>query len=117
MTSRPSRPEDLIPLRPVYLSVLLVLRSGPQHGFAVMDRANEHLGRHAVLGPGTLYRTLKEMRETGLVSHADAPDATDGRRQYYQLTDLGLGVVEAEARRLAGLLQDADLFSPAVDSR
>lgn len=101
-----------LPLRPVVFAVLLVLRAEPAHGFGIMERANGHLGEHVLVGPGTLYRTLKEMRAAGYVEHADPPageSGTDGRRQYYRLTSRGLAVCDAEARRIAALLTGSDL--------
>lgn len=104
--------DHLLPLRPVVFAVLLVLRVSPLHGYAVMKRVNDHLGREALVGPGTLYRTLKELRDARWIEHTEAPrdtDEVDGRRQYYRLTVLGRQVVEAEARRVAALLRLGDL--------
>ena len=43
------------------------------------------------LGPATLYRTLKELLEEGLIETAEPPaDETDGRRKYYRLTPDGV---------------------------
>jgi hypothetical protein len=36
-----------------------------------------------------------------------APDASDERRNYYRITDMGLRVARAEARRLEGLTRAA----------
>lgn len=107
----PSNPVDHLPLRPVVFATLLVLRTGPLHGFGIMERVNGRLGERALVGPGTLYRTLKELREDGWVEHAEPParEQTDGRRQYYRLTAPGMAVCEAEARRIAALLDAGDL--------
>lgn len=96
-----------IPLRPAVFAILMVLAGGPRHGYAIMKRANEHLGG-ALLGPGTLYRTLKELREEGLIEVAAAPrEEADARRQYHRLTERGRAVARLETERLAGLLRDA----------
>lgn len=102
----------LLPLRPVILAVLAALRGGPAHGHGIMEVVNGDLGDGAIVGPGTLYRTLKEMRDQGLAEHSPAPEHEpdpDGRRQYYRLTDLGRSALEAEARRLTILLRAAEL--------
>jgi DNA-binding PadR family transcriptional regulator len=39
----------------------------------------------------------------------EAPDAADERRNYYRITELGLQVARAEARRLAALMRAARL--------
>ncbi len=103
-----STAEAVLPLRPVIFAILIVLRGGDLHGYAIMKRVNERIGRRAILGPGTLYRTLKEMRELGLLKTAPrGKRAGDERRTYYRLTAFGRQVVDAEAERLAGLMRDA----------
>ena len=62
------------------------------------------------LGAGTLYGSLKRMLETGLVEEAGVPamdERDDERRRYYRLTDFGLAVARAEARRLEAMLRVA----------
>ena len=106
---------EQLPLRPVVFAILLVLRAGPLHGYGVMQRVNKHLGKRALLGAGTLYRTLKEMREATLIEPAPTPPAranapdSDKRRHYYRLSDQGDRLVAAEARRLGLLMRAADL--------
>ena len=108
----PRDPESFLPLRPLVFSVLLLLKKEKLHGYSIMKKVNDNAGKRVILGPGTLYRTLKEMRETGLVDHTDAPrgDTSDERRSYYALTPLGRRVVRAEASRIGRLLQDARLM-------
>jgi DNA-binding PadR family transcriptional regulator len=104
--------EELIPLRPVVFALLLVLRSAPLHGYGIMRRVNDHLGREALVGPGTLYRVLKELRDADLIEHTEPPDDdadVDARRQYYRLTERGAAAVEAEARRITALMHEANL--------
>lgn len=105
-----SAPESLLPLRPTVFSIMLVLNGEDMHGYGIMKRLNE--GSVGLLGPGTLYRTLKEMRESGLVAHAEPPGEAgtgDERRSYYTLTDFGGEVVASEAARIAALMKDAKL--------
>ena len=104
----------LLPLRPVVFAILSLLRQRALHGYGIMQAVNQHLGRRAVLGPGTLYRTLKELRELGLIRHSDPDPAEDARRHYYRLTELGRRTAEAEANRLAGLMRSADLADPVA---
>jgi DNA-binding PadR family transcriptional regulator len=109
---------EMLPLRPVVFALLLVLRATDLHGYGIMQRVNQHLGRQALLGPGTLYRVLKELRDAGLIEHTSAPDdgpAMDGRRQYYRLTMRGHEAVQAEAQRIATMMQQADLGSLVAD--
>ena len=105
--TRDTQPDARQPLRPVVFSILLVLNERDQHGYGVMKDVNTHLDRRAITGPGTLYRTLKELRDSGLVEHTDAPPGQDARRQYYRLTEAGRQAAEAEARRMAELVSIA----------
>ena len=102
--------EQLLPLRPAVFGILMVLRAEPLHGYGIMKRANRHVGHQALLGPGTLYRTLKELRDAGFLQHTAAPaPGADARRQYYGLTAAGNELVAAEEARLRALLTaDAD---------
>ena len=62
------------------------------------------------LGPGTLYRSLQRMTRDGLIEEGeDVLDADweDERRRYFRLTELGKRIGRAEARRLAGLVDEA----------
>ncbi len=105
-------PESLLPLRPTVFAMLLVLNGGDRHGYGIMKRLNESGGGGGLLGPGTLYRTLKEMRGLGLVEYTEPPDPADNddeRRSYYALTSFGREVVVAEANRIARLMRDGQL--------
>ena len=88
--------------------ILLALAERELHGLGIADRV-EDLTRGAVeLGPGTLYRSLKEMVESGLIREARAPEGeTDPRRKYYAITAAGRRAVAAEAAHLERLVQAA----------
>ena len=96
--------DDQPPLRPIVFALLLTLSEGDLHGYAIMKRVNGRLGHRAIVGPGTLYRTLKELRETGWITHTDGPEEEDARRRYYTLTQAGHGVACGEAARMAELV-------------
>jgi len=98
---RTMNPRDLLPLRPLFLSVLLAVREDPQHGYDVLERVNQDQGEYAILGPGSLYRTLKEMRDLGLIERRPMPAGVkDGRRAYHAITDAGRSVLRLEVDRL-----------------
>lgn len=107
-------PDEHLPLRPVVFGILSVLRAAPLHGYGIMQQANEHVGERALLGPGTLYRTLKELRSDDLIGPVDGPGDADARRQYYALTDLGESVVEAETRRLGRLMESSEFAQQRI---
>lgn len=94
------------PLKPAVLHILLALSRGPRHGLGIADAAEELSGGEVRLGPGTLYRSLREMDEEGLVEQTESPDA-DPRRKYYRMTELGLEALRAETERLARIVDVA----------
>jgi DNA-binding PadR family transcriptional regulator len=105
------RPESWLPLRPVEFHILLSLSAGERHGYGIIQDA-EARGEANPPDVGTLYRALARMRVQGLIAAAtrrEAPDAGDERRNYYRITQRGLQVARAEARRLEALTQAARL--------
>ena len=107
---RDRRVESLVPLRPVEFHVLLSLAGGERHGYGIMQDIKER--GEAAPDIGTLYRALARMVDQGLIEATDSrpyPEADDERRNYYQITDLGLRVAKAEARRLETLMRAARL--------
>ena len=104
--SAASRAEPL-PLRPLVFAILIALNEDSRHGYALMNVVNERMNRRALLGPGTLYRTLKELREDGLIEYAPAPSDADPRRRYYAITVEGRAAARAEAARMASWVEAA----------
>lgn len=96
------------PLRLPVFHILLALASGDLHGLGIaeeVERASEGL---VELGPGTLYRTLAELADAGLVRGVGAPaSGSDPRRKYYRITKSGRAVLTAEAERLQRLVGEA----------
>jgi DNA-binding PadR family transcriptional regulator len=95
------------PLRPVVFAILVSLNDQNQHGYGIMKRVNEQLRRRALLGPGTLYRILKELRDDGLIDYATTPAGADARRRYYSITPEGRRVARNEASRMAAWVEVA----------
>jgi DNA-binding PadR family transcriptional regulator len=96
-------------VRRVEFHILLSLASGERHGYGIIQDI-EGRGETAVPDVGTLYRALARMVETGMIEAASrrpAPDADDERRNYYRITDDGLRIARAEARRLEALMRAA----------
>jgi DNA-binding PadR family transcriptional regulator len=103
-------PESHLPLPPATFQILVALVDGERHGYAIMREVAERTEGAVRLGPGTLYGTLKRLLEAGLVGEGGEkpdPDMGDERRRYYRLTELGLSVARAEARRLEAMVRAA----------
>jgi DNA-binding PadR family transcriptional regulator len=95
-------------LKPPVFHILLALAEAELHGLGIADRVEATTGRSVELGPGTLYRSLKEMAQAGLIREAPAPAAdADPRRKYYAITAEGRRRVAAEASRLERLVEVA----------
>jgi DNA-binding PadR family transcriptional regulator len=96
------------PLKQPVLHILLALAEGELHGLGIADWVESTTAGAVELGPGTLYRSLKEMSEAGLIREAAAPEAdADPRRKYYAITRSGRKRLAAEAARLAHLVEVA----------
>ena len=103
-------PEDAIPLTPAVFHILLALIGGERHGYAIKKEVERFTEGALRLGPGTLYWSIKRMVEDGLIEESDErpdPELDDERRRYYRLTDWGVRVSQAEARRLAQVVSVA----------
>lgn len=114
------RPDQFLPLTPVAFEILLALADGEQHGYSIMREVEQRSSGTVTLHPGTLYRALARLLESGLIAELDErpavgasrvwrgkPAGDDERRRYYGLTDLGVAVARAEAERLASQLNAA----------
>lgn len=103
------RAEELLPLRPPVLEILLTLGDGPLHGYAIIQALRDPEGADMRIETGPLYRHLKRLLEGKLISQSDEPppgtEDDDRRKAYYALTPLGRAVVRAEGARLAGLVR------------
>ena len=107
---RLSDPQDLLPLTPVALNVLLALADGERHGYGIMLEVRERTGGRVRLGPGTLYGAIKRLKEGGVIEESEVrpdPEPDDERRRYYRLSGFGAEVLAAEVERLDGLVRAA----------
>ena len=101
---------SFLPLTPVVFEILLALSEGEQHGYAIMLEVERRSGGAVTLHPGSLYRALNRLLETGLIEELEErpdPDHDDERRRYYRLTPLGDDVARAEAARLESQVTSA----------
>jgi DNA-binding PadR family transcriptional regulator len=98
--------EAELPLTPAVFHILLVLADGDAHGYAIMLEVARLTDGKLRLGPGTLYRSLANMEQMGLVAAAkEHARGDDERRVTYRLTRLGLQLARSEARRLDALVR------------
>ncbi len=102
---------SLLPLMASEFQILLALADEERHGYGIMSEVKERTGGQVILGPGTLYGTIKRMLKQELMEEVAAerrdPSLGEERRKYYRLTSLGRELAQAEALRLAQLVGDA----------
>ena len=99
-----------LPLSPAAFSILLALKDGEKHGYAILREVSQRSDGALKLLPGTLYNLLKRMLEDGWIEELEErpdPALDDERRRYYRLTGLGEKIASLEAERMAGLVRAA----------
>ena len=113
-----SRTDDLLPLAPAVLHILLALAGENLHGYGIMQEvARQSEGRYR-LGPGTLYDNIQRLMQQGLLEEAaNRPAETQSRRRYYRLTRSGRAVLSAEIGRLETVVRGAKLQLKLPQSR
>ena len=96
-------------LKRAWFHILLALANGAQHGYAIRSSVHERTDGAVKLYPATLYGSIREMSERGLIEALggeDDPD-DDQRRRYYRLAPAGRDALRTEVARLQGLLDHA----------
>ena len=94
------------PLKPHIFLILMALVEGQAHGYEIRKEVETRSEGSVRLDPGTLYRHIGRLLDEGLIAESgDRPEDDDPRRRYYALTDEGVAAVEAEAERMASLVE------------
>jgi DNA-binding PadR family transcriptional regulator len=100
----------------VRLALLSLLAERPQHGYELMRGLEERSGGTYRASAGTIYPTLQQLEDEGLV----VSEATSGKR-VYRVTEAGRAEVEREAEAIAEIWRRADdwgdwsdLFEPGA---
>ena len=100
-------PKPLLPERPMapaVFHILIALADQPLHGYGIMLDIAERSAGKVKLSPGTLYGSIKQMLEDGLIEEVDSPVSDDERRRYYRLTRDGREAARQEIARMAALV-------------
>src|SRR5262245_55751222 len=103
-------PRSFLPLTPLVFQVLLSVADEPRHGYGIIRDVEDGTDGVIKLRSGTLYTLLQRLQDEKLIVESDArpdPEDDDERRRYYTVTELGLAVVGAEARRLESAVGEA----------
>ena len=100
-------------MAPAVFQILIALADQPLHGYGIMLDIAERSDGKVKLSPGTLYGSIKQMLEDGLIEETagrSVPD-DDERRRYYRLTRDGREAARQEMARMTALLNHARLTS------
>ena len=92
--------------------ILLTLAEGQRHGYGIMQEIERRTGGAVELGPGTLYRSIKQLRARGLITEVESREgghSENGKaRRSYTLTPAGKARTAEEAQRLKSLVEWAE---------
>jgi DNA-binding PadR family transcriptional regulator len=97
-------------LTPAAVQILISLAPRERHGYGIMQEVERLSDGKTRLGAGTLYRTLRNLKEGGLIEEVEDrvdPELDDERRRYYRLTNAGRHAMSDEVRHMARLVAQA----------
>jgi DNA-binding PadR family transcriptional regulator len=97
-------PHEALPLGAATFYILLALAGNDRHGYAIAKEVEEQTGGTVKLGPGTLYRLIKQLTIDGWIAEVGGTDDDRERRRVYRLTPRGRRIAQAEAQRLDALV-------------
>ena len=90
------------------LHILLSLAADDRHGLGIAADVKAFSQGRLVLGPGTLYGTIKRLLDAGLIEDLGSPSADeDPRRRFYRITPKGRRALELETEGLTSVLSVA----------
>lgn len=90
---------------PASLYILVALADGPSHGLGIADDVADFTDSSVLLGPGTLYRVLRDLSDDDLIERVAVPESEDPRRKYYALTEAGRAELRAAMAELRAVFE------------
>jgi len=95
--------DSYLPLQEPTFYILLSLRGGEKHGYAILKDIKELSSEQVKLSTGTLYGALYRLLDQSLIEQIELVDLARGKK-VYRLTHSGLEVFDAEVTRMKHLL-------------
>lgn len=95
--------DALLPLQQPTFYILLSLRAGEKHGYAILKDVAQLSGEQVKLSTGTLYGALNRLLDQGFIERIEPEHGARGKKAY-RLTPAGLEVFNAEVSRMNRLL-------------
>jgi len=98
--------DHFLPLQEPTFYILLALRGGEKHGYAILKEVAELSGERVRLSTGTLYGALSRLLDQGLIERIEpvVPESEARGKKAYRLTPSGLEVFDADVGRMKRLL-------------
>lgn len=87
-----------VPMTETAFYILLCLKT-PNHGYGVVQKVEKLTNGAIRLAPGTMYGSLSKMEKDKVIKFIKEED----KRKIYQITDLGLQVLDLELKRITQL--------------
>ena len=91
-----------VPMTETTIFILLCLRK-PNHGYGIVQMVEKMTDGAIKLTPGTMYGSLSKMEKDHVIRFI----REDDKRKIYQITDLGLEVLQIELKRIERLYKIA----------
>ena len=91
-----------VPMTETAFFILLCLRK-PNHGYGIVQMVDKMTEGAVKLTPGTMYGSLSKMEKDNVIRFIREED----KRKIYQITELGMEVLQIELRRIERLYKIA----------
>ena len=91
-----------VPMTETAFYILLCLKK-PNHGYGIVQTVEKLTDGAIRLAPGTMYGSLSKMEKDGLIQFVREED----KRKIYQITELGMEVLQIELKRIERLCRIA----------
>lgn len=91
-----------VPMTETAFYILLCLRK-PNHGYGIVQMVNNMTDGAIRLAPGTMYGSLSKMEKDNIIRFV----REENKRKIYEITELGLEVLEIELERINRLYKIA----------
>ena len=102
-----TKSDELLPLSPLSMAILLELADGDRHGYALMQGIEAQTDGVLKPGTGSLYAGLQRLMGDALIQESEGDPGADRRRRYYTITEAGRERARAEVQRMLRVLNVA----------
>ena len=91
-----------VPMTETGFYILLCLQK-PNHGYGIVQMVERMTDGEIRLSPGTMYGSLSKMEKDGLIRFVREEE----KRKIYQITELGIEVLQLELKRIERLYRNS----------